>query len=99
MAETAYKRPLPRRSDGFAAEFYDHCRKHELRFQRCADCGRWRHVPRDMCAGCGSFAWEWAKSAGKGKVFSWTTAMQPTRPEFADLVPYSPVIVEMDEGV
>jgi hypothetical protein len=99
MAETSYKRPLPRRDDGFAAEFYDFCKKHELRFQRCTDCGAWRHVPRDMCAQCGSFDWEWAKSSGKGQVFSWTTAMQPMLPQFADLIPYSPVVIEMNEGV
>jgi uncharacterized protein len=98
MAETAYKRPLPRRR-GMAGEFYDYCKKHKLRFQRCTNCGTWRHVPRDMCAKCGSFAWEWAKSSGKGKLFSWTTAVQPMLPQFADLVPYSPVVIEMDEGV
>jgi len=98
MAETTYKRPLPRRR-GMAGEFYDYCKKHELRFQHCTNCGTWRHVPRDMCAKCGSFAWEWAKSSGKGKLFSWTTAMQPMLPQFADLVPYSPVVIEMDEGV
>ena len=98
MAETTYKRPLPRRR-GMAGEFYDYCKKHELRFQHCTNCSTWRHVPRDMCAKCGSFAWEWAKSSGKGKLFSWTTAMQPMLPQFADLVPYSPVVIEMDEGV
>jgi uncharacterized protein len=98
MAETTYKRPLPRRR-GMAGEFYDYCKKHELRFQHCTNCGTWRHVPRDMCAKCGSFVWEWAKSSGKGKLFSWTTAMQPMLPQFADLVPYSPVVIEMDEGV
>ena len=99
MAETTYKRSLPRRRDRMAAAFYDYCHKHELRFQRCTDCDTWRHVPRDMCAKCGSFNWEWAKSAGKGKVFSWTTAMQPMLPQFADAIPYSPVVIEMDEGV
>jgi len=98
MAETAYKRPLPRRR-GMAGEFYEFCKKHELRFQRCTACSTWRHVPRDMCAKCGSFEWKWAKAAGKGKLFSWTTAMQPMLPQFADLVPYSPVVIEMDEGV
>jgi uncharacterized OB-fold protein len=98
MAETAYKRPLPRRR-GMAGEFYEYCKKHELRFQRCTDCGTWRHVPRDMCAKCGSFNWAWAQSSGKGKLFSWTTVMQPMLPQFADRVPYSPVVVEMDEGV
>ena len=67
--------------------------------QRCTDCATWRHIPRDMCAKCGSFEWEWARSSGKGTVFSWTTAMQPMMPQFADKIPYSPVIVELDEGV
>jgi uncharacterized OB-fold protein len=94
----AYQRPLPRRR-GFGAEFYNFCKQHELRFQRCKGCGTWRHVPRDMCAKCGSPEWEWAKSSGKGKVFSWTTVTQPMMPAFADAVPYSPVIIELDEGV
>ncbi|MGE0682867.1 MAG: Zn-ribbon domain-containing OB-fold protein [Candidatus Binatia bacterium] len=98
MAETAYKRPVPK-GRGMAGEFYSFCKQHELRFQHCKACGTWRHVPRDMCAKCGSFDWEWAKSSGKGKLFSWTTAVQPMLPQFADLVPYSPVIIEMDEGV
>ena len=94
----AYNRPLPRRH-GFGAEFYNFCKQHELRFQRCKGCGAWRHVPRDMCAKCGSPQWEWAKSSGKGKVFSWTTVMQPMSPQFADVVPYSPVVIELEEGV
>jgi uncharacterized protein len=94
----AYNRPLPRRH-GFGAEFYNFCKQHELRFQRCKGCGAWRHVPRDMCAKCGSPQWEWAKSSGKGTVFSWTTVMQPMSPQFADAVPYSPVVIELEEGV
>jgi len=82
-----------------AGEFYEYCKKHELRFQRCTGCDTWRHVPRDMCAKCGSFNWEWAQSSGKGTLFSWTTVMQPMLPQFADRVPYSPVVIEMDEGV
>ena len=100
MAEaktSQYQRPLPRRQ-GPAGEFYEFCHKHELRFQRCGDCGTWRHIPRDMCAKCGSFHWRWEKSSGRGKVFSWTTVMQPMLPQFAE-VPYSPVIIEMEEGV
>ena len=46
-----YRKPLPARR-GYAREFYEYCRKHELRFQRCTDCGTWRHIPRDMCAKC-----------------------------------------------
>ncbi len=98
MAEKMYRLPLPR-VGGHSAEFYKFCTQHELRFQRCEECRTWRHIPRDMCAKCGSFDWEWARSSGKGTVFSWTTATQPMMPQFADKVPYSPVIVELEEGV
>jgi uncharacterized OB-fold protein len=97
-ATATYKRPVPKRR-GFAGQFYEFCKKHELRFQRCTDCGTWRHVPRDMCAKCGSFNWAWDKSSGKGKIYSWTTAEQGMLPQFTDLVPYSPAIVELEEGV
>lgn len=97
-AAPAYTRPLPRRH-GFGAEFYQFCRQHELRFQRCKGCGTWRHVPREMCAKCASTQWEWAKSSGRGRIFSWTTVTQPMMPQFADAIPYSPVVVEMEEGV
>src|SRR5271170_3808723 len=93
-----YKLPLPH-VGGRSAEFYQFCKDHELRFQRCKDCRTWRHIPRDMCAKCGSFNWEWEQSSGKGKLFSWTTAIQPMMPQFAGEVPYSPAIVELEEGV
>jgi hypothetical protein len=99
MADSnAYRLPLPH-GGGRSTEFYKFCRDHELRFQRCTRCGTWRHIPRDMCAKCGSFDWSWERSSGKGKLFSWTTAMQPMMPQFKDLIPYSPAIVELEEGV
>jgi len=93
-----YEKPLPLMS-GFAKEFYDHCRNGELRFQRCDDCGRWRHVPRRTCAHCGSWNWQWARSNGRGSVFSWTVVRRPMHPNFVSDVPYAPAIVEMEEGV
>jgi enoyl-CoA hydratase len=93
-----YTKPLPV-LEGFAGEFYGFVRDGELRFQRCDDCGTWRHPPREMCASCGSFDWEWARSTGKGKVFSWTVAERALHPEFVSEVPYAPTIVETEEGV
>ena len=91
-------RPLPT-MDGLAGQFYGWCRKHELRFQRCTACGAWRHVPRELCAACGSFAWEWAASSGRGTVFTWTVAERAMHPAFQGAVPYAAVVVEMEEGV
>jgi hypothetical protein len=93
-----YKLPLPARL-GLADEFYRYCKLHELRFQRCTGCGAWRHLPRPMCGECGSFSYEWARSSGKGKVYSWITVVQPMVPAFTDAVPYVVPLVDMEEGV
>lgn len=100
MSESAteYRKPLPAMT-GFAGEFYENCRRGELRFQRCTGCGRWRHVPRHRCGSCSSWDWEWAPSSGCGRVFSWTVVSRPMHPDFVEDVPYAPAIIEMDEGV
>ena len=91
-------KPLPELA-GHTKEFYAWCAKGELRFQRCTACQTWRHVPREMCAACGSGIWEWVQSSGRGTVFTWTVAERAMHPAFADAVPYAPVVVEMDERV
>ena len=94
----AYAKPLPL-LDGLAAEFYGWCRRHELRFQRCASCGTWRHVPRLLCPECASPNFEWARSSGRGRVFTWTVAARAMHRAFQQDVPYAPVVIEMEEGV
>lgn len=91
-----FARPLPRLT-GLTAEFFAWTAKHELRFQRCTACGRWRHVPRLLCAACGSDAWEWARSSGKGRVYTWSVTHRPMHPAFLEM-PYATVVVEMEEG-
>jgi len=91
-------RPLPL-PDGFNAEFYRHCREGRLAFQRCDDCGAWRHLPRYMCARCGSERSSWQASSGRGKIFSWTITHQAMHPAFAHEVPYVIAVVELEEGV
>ena len=95
---TAYDKPLPRGED-FNGEFYQFCKQHELRFQRCRDCGAWRHMPRESCQACGSFNWAWERAAGKGQVFSWTVIHRALHPGFAAELPYAAVVVELEEGV
>jgi uncharacterized OB-fold protein len=100
MAEedTGYVRPLPE-LQGFSKDFYEWCKKQELRFQRCSDCGAWRHVPREMCAECGSWRWEWSRSSGRGSLFTWTVVVRAMHPAFESDVPLAPAVIEMEEGV
>ncbi|MGH7864506.1 MAG: Zn-ribbon domain-containing OB-fold protein, partial [Candidatus Binataceae bacterium] len=94
-SRTDYLFPLPA-GLGRTREFYDFLKRHELRFQKCADCPAWRHPPREMCARCGSTRWQWTTSSGRGRVFSWTTVTQPALAQFAVIAPYSPAVIEMD---
>jgi uncharacterized protein len=93
-----YTKPVPR-GDLLHGEFWEFCRKHELRFQRCTDCDTWRHMPRESCEKCSSFNWSWERSSGKAKLFSWTIIHSALHPGYAHELPYAAVIVEMDEGV
>jgi uncharacterized OB-fold protein len=97
-ADAGYAKPLPV-LEGLSKEFYDWCKQGQLRFQSCKSCGVWRHVPREMCAECGSWEWEWARSAGRGSVFTWTVVAVPLHPAFRDDVPLAPAVIELDEGV
>ncbi|HEY8547409.1 MAG TPA: OB-fold domain-containing protein [Acidimicrobiales bacterium] len=94
--EPPVPRPLPR-LEGLTGEFYGWPAQGELRFQRCADCRAWRHLPRPRCPHCHSPAWSWERSSGRGRVFSWTVTHRALHPYFTEL-PYAQVLVEMDEG-
>ena len=88
--------PQPTRDN---APFYEAARRGELRFQRCTDCGRFRHYPRPTCPDCLSRAFSWELSSGRGTVYTWTIARGPTLPAFQDRLPYNVVDVLLDEGV
>ena len=91
--------PVPAPQDELKAQFWEHCAEGKLCFQRCSDCGAWRHLPRYLCAKCHSDAWEWAESQGRGVIFSWTVTHRPMHPAFTPVLPFAAVIVELEEGV
>lgn len=90
---------LPRPAPGpVEAPFWEWCRRHELRLQRCSDCGTFRFHPRPRCHACTSAAADWTPVAGTGTVASYTVLYPPVLPAFADRVPYNAVVVQLDEG-
>lgn len=84
-------------ADELAVAFRERLATGVLHIQRCAACGRWRHIPRVLCAACGSELWTWEPVAGTGQLFSWTTTQRALHPDFTD-VPYTVAVVELDEG-
>ena len=76
--------------------FWEGCQRGELLFQRCQRCGAANHTPTVICGSCWSQELSWERSAGNGTIYSWTMVWRPQTPAF--VVPYAPIIVEMDEG-
>lgn len=87
---------VPHASSAVSAPFWDGCRSHELRFQRCADCGLANFPPTEHCRQCLSPELNWTQSRGAGEIYSWTVVHRPVTAEFQP--PYAPAIVTLDEG-
>ena len=94
---TDYEKPLPY-IHGETKEYWDGAKKHELLIRRCRSCSRYHFYPRDFCPSCFSFDVEWAKSSGRGTVYSFTICHRPA-PGFENDVPYNVALIELEEGV
>jgi uncharacterized OB-fold protein len=83
--------------DDLAQIFWQGCATGVLHYQRCGACGRAQFYPRPFCARCGG-APDWAVSAGCGTVYAVTRVARAPSPDFAALVPYDILLVDLDEG-
>lgn len=92
----AVPRPVPTADN---APFYEAARRGELRFQRCGECGTFRHYPRPVCSRCLSRRFAWERVSGRGEVYTWTIVRGPTLPAFENELPYNVIDVLLEEGV
>ena len=92
-----YTKPLPG-MDEDTKPFWDFCKQHELRAQKCLYCGELFYPSTSMCPHCQSLRTEWVKLSGKGRVYSFIVVRRATHPGFAKEVPYTVAIIETEEG-
>ena len=86
MQPTTYDRPLPV-PDLESAPYWEACRRHELRFQRCGDCGTFRFPPNPICHACRYF---WRQNGRRTDQLDQELAMLRPDPESVaifDLLP------------
>ena len=93
-----YAKPLP----GPKAEqkpFWNYCKAHELRMQKCHRCGNIRYPISFICPKCQSVdPAEWVKLSGKGTVYSFTNVNYVYHKAFASEIPYVIAIIALEEG-
>ncbi|WP_406008344.1 OB-fold domain-containing protein [Streptomyces sp. NBC_00637] len=85
-------------TDADGAPFWRYAVQGELRVQACADCGEPRFPPRPCCPHCQSFASEWRRMSGRGRIWSYVVPHPPLLPDYAALVPYNVILVELAEA-
>ncbi len=93
----AYEKPLPR-PDADTEPFWQGCRQHLLRFQKCGMCGHVRWPPSLICPVCYSEKAEWITASGKGKVHTFAIFHQAYHEAFVEKIPYVTAIVALQEG-
>ena len=92
-----YLGPVPRPSPA-SLPVWEAARERRLVIQRSKNTGQFVFYPREVSPFGPSDELEWVQVSGRGKVFAFTIAREPTAAHFAAKVPYVIAIVELDEG-
>lgn len=89
--------PLPDVSWEPTAEFWAGAARGELRIPRCDGCARLRWYPEPHCRHCATASLTWETMSGRGTLFSWVVVTHAFLPQFADLTPFVPALVALEE--
>jgi len=85
-----------RRLGVYDVPFWEFTKKHELRLQKCDDCGKWRWPPAPICDKCLSDKATWTLVKGTGNIKAWITFHRQYFPELPP--PVHIILVELPEG-
>jgi uncharacterized OB-fold protein len=94
---SAATRPLPLVTED-NAPYWRSARDHAAAMQRCTQCSQFRFYPSNACHHCGSLAAEWVPVSGEGTVYSYTVVHRAGVGAFAARMPFTVVLVTLDEG-
>jgi len=92
-----YNKPLPK-INADTKEFWEGCKQHLLKIQKCGSCGFVRFPPSFICPRCHSTETEWISASGKGSVYTFTVNHVAFHPAFQEDLPYVVAVVKLDEG-
>jgi uncharacterized protein len=92
-----YSKPLPV-PGADTKPFWDGCREHTIRIQRCKACGHLRRPPASVCPRCLARETEWVEMSGRGTVYSYVVYHVAYDPSFKEDLPYVVALVTLEEG-
>lgn len=78
--------------------FWDGIGQGVLKYQHCGACGHAWLPARSECPVCLAADASWRDASGQARLVSWVVYHKPFNPAFADRVPYTVAIVEIEEG-
>ena len=97
MSSVLPAKPLPEPTE-VSRPFWEACRRHELRIQRCRKCGLLIHYPKVHCPNDGHDGFDWALMSGRGCVYSFVVAQRAFHAGFKPELPYVVAVIELEEG-
>jgi len=95
MTEALAPRPIPVIDDHDTGGFFEAAARGELAIRMCNGCDAVLHMPVAYCYRCGGWEGRWQRTAGTGRLYSWTVVAHQVHP--AHPVPYTVLLVELDD--
>jgi hypothetical protein len=89
---------LPDVNDPATAPFWAGAKDGKLVMQTCDKCGYVRWPPGPLCTECLSEDFTWKEIAPTGTLWSYAVYHRAMNPRFKDDIPYTVVLVELDDG-
>ncbi len=84
--------------DAVSAPYVDGLAQGVIRYQHCAGCGHVQRLARHACERCDSDRLLWLDASGTGTVYAVSEVARVPSASFRALVPYTLVLVDLDEG-
>lgn len=80
-------------------EFYTRCGSGALHLQACGACDLMRYPTTTACPWCSAPEYEWRPVSGRGTVYSYCEVHHAIQSVFRPHLPYSILLVELDEQI
>ncbi|KCZ58688.1 Zn-ribbon domain-containing OB-fold protein [Hyphomonas chukchiensis] len=81
-----------------ALPFWEAAEKSQLRYMACNSCAHSFLPARTECPNCLAADLEWRMASGKAQLISWVIYHRAFHPAFADRLPYTVALVQLEEG-